>query len=495
MISVDEIFTSCTSGPQSGEITAQNVSLYHSSPFSIYCEKYVSPDAKDPLNPYRELLFERGKAHEEAFIKKKYPECRLIEYQESLEGFYRLIMEMTSGNDVLIGMPLFYLRENLQGRFDVLVKKTNKPSIFGPYHYEVIEIKIAKQITNEHILQGAFYNYILSKLQGYLPEHFLIVNRDFEEHEFSFKSYESILKEAIKGTQAILDGTEIPTPTYNGAEWPWKTFTNHQALKTRDISLVGSVGSHMKEKLTQHGYRKVWDLSSANPDSLMKIPRIGESIANRLILNAKALTKNILIPQDLSVLDFPEKPVEIYLDLEGTDQPGHEDELAQMDYLIGVLVKWDSEVFYKAFFADRLSDEAEILRSFLRFMQDQKDFVIYHWHNYEKWHLNKMSEKYGLMETMKTAVFPHMIDLHRIATKAFVFPTYSNGLKDIAAWLGFKWRDTEINALDAIAYYLRYQNEPDRYRDRIESIIGYNEDDCRATKVIKDWLSSQKGKH
>jgi uncharacterized protein len=84
-----------------------------------------------------------------------------------------------------------------------------------------------------------------------------------------------------------------------------------------------------------------------------------------------------------------------------------------------------------------------------------------------------------------------MVDLHRMATKAFAFPTYTNGLKDIASFLGFKWRHGDINALDAIAYYLKYQTDPDGYREKILAVIDYNEDDCRATKTIKDWLDRQ----
>ncbi len=78
-----------------------------------------------------------------------------------------------------------------------------------------------------------------------------------------------------------------------------------------------------------------------------------------------------------------------------------------------------------------------------------------------------------------------------LSTKAFAFPTYTDGLKDVAAFLGFRWRHDDMNALDAIAYYLKYQTEPDTYRNKIQEIIDYNEDDCRATKRIKDWLQER----
>ena len=68
------------------------------------------------------------------------------------------------------------------------------------------------------------------------------------------------------------------------------------------------------------------------------------------------------------------------------------------------------------------------------------------------------------------------------------FPTPTNGLKDIAKHLGFRWRHDDVNALDAIAWYLRAQKDPGAWREKLEAVIDYNEDDCMATKFIKDWL-------
>jgi len=36
--------------------------------------------------------------------------------------------------------------------------------------------------------------------------------------------------------------------------------------------------------------------------------------------------------------------------------------------------------------------------------------------------------------------------------------------------------------------------DPKKHKDKIQKVIDYNEDDCRATMVIKDWLSSESKK-
>ena len=492
MITVEEIFRRCLSGPFKGELTAQNVSLYYTCPFNIYCEKFVSEKGKDPISPYRELLLERGIEHERRVIEDRYPQCRAIHFETSEEGFHIILDEMARGADVIRGFPLLYLPENMQGRIDVLEKRYGRPSVFGNYHYTVTEIKQAKKIKKAHILQGAFYTYLLAKIQECFPETFRIINHDLETLEYCFSDYEAELQGAISGAQAILDGIERPTATYNASEWPWERYSNHEALRMRDVSLVGQVGPRMKEKLVARGYQKIWDISYAKADTLLTIQGINEATARKLILNAQAIMKNEPILLDRSVLSLRAKSTEIFLDLEGTDQPDLEGEIDPVDYLIGVVICKDGQDEYRPFMAHRMRDEEEMFRDFMSFLKIQDDYVIYHWHNYEHWHIKRLAERYNLTKEVDTSVLPHMVDLHRIATKTFTFPTYTNGLKDVAAYLGFKWRHDDINALDAIAYYLKYQTDPETYQGKIQAVIDYNEDDCRATKRIKDWLQEQK---
>ena len=492
MSRVDEIYSRCLSGPSKGSLTAQNVSLYHASPFTIYCENFISPEEKDPISPYRELLLERGREHERRVIETAFPSCKQFDYETPEEGFRRLLDEMASGADVIAGPPLFYLPENMGGIADILEKRTDHPSVFGNYHYIVTEIKQARRIKNEHIIQVAFYTCVLAKIQGHLPAIFRIINHDMETREYPFSDYETDLRIAVKGTQAILDGLERPTATYNAAEWPWERYINHEAIRMRDVSLVGQVGPRMKEKLASRGFRKIWDISSASVEALRAIQGISDATAKKLILNAKAIMKNKPIPIDLSDLHFPPTCVEIFLDMEGTDEPDLEGATDAVDYLIGVIVHAGGRDEYHPFIAHKLEDEGKTFCDFMSFLKKHNDYVIYHWHNYEHWHMKRLAERHNLVEEADKFILSRMVDLHKVATRAFAFPTYTNGLKDIAAYLHFKWRHVDINALDAIAYYLKYQTDPDRYREKIRAVIDYNEDDCRATKAIKDWLVEQK---
>jgi uncharacterized protein len=488
---VSEIFHSCTAGSQAGELTARRVSLYHRSPYTIWCEKFADPGHREPLGPYRELLLERGIEHERHVLRVRYPGYAAIPYREPLEGFLRLLEQMSRGAEVICGLPLFHLPENLQGRIDILEKCTDRGSCFGDYHYAVKEIKLAGHMEETHILQAAFYTYLLSRIQGCLPDRFTLINRDLAESEFRYGDYEKKLHAALSGTQRILDGLEKPEPTYNGGEWPWMTYTNHMAHRLRDISLVPLVGPRMKEKLAARGLRKIWDLAAASSDFLQEIPGLGRSTAERLIVNARAIREGTCILLDPAALRFPAGALSLFLDLEGTDPSGEQEGLEQVDYLIGLLVEGPDGVHYRPFMAWRIDEEARMFREFVDFVTALDNAVIYHWHNYERWHLKKLAGRHGLADVVENRIFPSMVDLHRVATRAFAFPTPTNGLKDIARHLGFRWRHDDVNALDAIAWYLRAQREPEAWREKLEAVIDYNEDDCMATKFIKDWLVSQ----
>jgi len=36
--------------------------------------------------------------------------------------------------------------------------------------------------------------------------------------------------------------------------------------------------------------------------------------------------------------------------------------------------------------------------------------------------------------------------------------------------------------------YFQYVESPNKNKDKIKKVIDYNEDDCRATMLVKDWL-------
>jgi len=62
------------------------------------------------------------------------------------------------------------------------------------------------------------------------------------------------------------------------------------------------------------------------------------------------------------------------------------------------------------------------------------------------------------------------------------FPSYSNGLKENARFLGFEWSDTTADGLHAIVCVIYGKNRPIRNYEK--KLITYNKEDCAALGVM-----------
>ena len=490
-VDVDELFSKCMTESDAEKLTARTVVQYIASPFAIHCDKFAPEAERDEKTAFEKLLFQLGNDYEDQIVRDKFPNSVTIPFERLEDGFKLTIDSMVSGADVLHGAPIYYLPEGVYGIADILEKSDTESSIFGNYHYTIKEVKLAKNIEEKHLLQGAFYNYLMGKIQGVTPKTFAVINGDGEESLHEYSAFDSLLFDSIDGARKILQGGSI-SPTYGSCDYPWASYCNKKAVETNDISLVTGVKGKMKNKLIDNKFNTIKKIASANMEDLTEIKGIGNNKAEKFIATAKALQAKTHIITDKGKIDFPERKVEIFLDLEGIDPTTAADGIPQIDYLIGILVRADSKENYIPFTAKEAREDAEkeMLLEFLEFIKKQNDYVIYHYAHYEKTNLTKMMEKYEIDEATKKTVLDHLIDVHKVATDSVAFPTYGNGLKQIAAYLDFRWRHKDVSATESIAMYLDYVNNSEGSEVKFQKIVDYNEDDCIATRVIKDWLVS-----
>lgn len=469
------LFDTCLAGKHRSKktITPTDVMRLIESPYYFWCARFAPSEEKDPITEYKSLLFARGREAEDTAIQKLHPDLIKISFKTFEEGFRTLLVQMEQGVPVIRNLPLFWLEEDLFGMFDLLEKKKGK-SNFGEYHYVVKDIKSAKNIKEKHILPTALYNYILGKIQGHTPEEFYLINRDLEEFAFRFEDYEERLQEILGEIKEILDGKEV-RPLAK-CPWPWTSYCKKQAGDVDDVSLLCSVGKEAQKKLAEENIHTIQDVMNAD-----ELPDIRPANAERIKLCAKAVTENK--PVVLDKVNLPEKQVELFLDIESTDELGAQG-FERFDYLYGVLVSKGEDVTFEKFVAYHLQEEEKMFRTFVGFLRELPDFVLYHYSPYERLHIATLGAKYDIDVDF---IISSMVDLMKVVKKKVIFPTSGNSLKEIARYLGFDWRG-ETDAQQSIVLYLKYLETKD---DAIlQEIIQYNEDDVRATKVLKDWLAT-----
>jgi predicted RecB family nuclease len=84
---------------------------------------------------------------------------------------------------------------------------------------------------------------------------------------------------------------------------------------------------------------------------------------------------------------------------------------------------------------------------------------------------------------------PRAVDLYGdVVLKATEWPTRDHSLKTLAKYLGFTWRDTHPSGAASVEWFDRWCRE--RSSEIRQRILDYNEDDCRATRVLLDGIRS-----
>ncbi|MGC2486511.1 MAG: TM0106 family RecB-like putative nuclease [Acidimicrobiales bacterium] len=84
---------------------------------------------------------------------------------------------------------------------------------------------------------------------------------------------------------------------------------------------------------------------------------------------------------------------------------------------------------------------------------------------------------------------PAWIDLHELA-KRQIQTEGPLGLKQLAMAAGFHWRDANPSGEASMVWYeVASKNDSPAALTSRERIVTYNEDDCRATKALRDWLN------
>jgi predicted RecB family nuclease len=122
-------------------------------------------------------------------------------------------------------------------------------------------------------------------------------------------------------------------------------------------------------------------------------------------------------------------------------------------YLIGLRHETQGTQVEQFFWADGPEGESDIWRECLRAVKQIDNPRIVHYGAYESRFLKNMRERWK--PTAEDAEFvDRLIDgsLNLLARMygSIYFPTYSNGLKEIARWLGFEWTWPQASGATAI---------------------------------------------
>lgn len=389
---------------------------------------------------------------------------------------------------------------------DLLIRQPGQ-SNFGDWLYLPAEIKLSKRPKLEYQIVAAFHTQVLATVQGAWPEETWLMLREKG-------MYQVDLWEMLPRMQTILDDC---IQTLRQSQEPevfisrnrchlchWFSHCYATAKAEQHLSLLPGVTPTRYTHLQSLNLTSLESLANTPPAHLEPLPGFGREAAHKLVRQARSTLLNRAMlggsylgsespTQDcssriserlepfLSPEELPTAPVELYFDIEA--EPS-----LNLVYLHGVLVVdrvAQTETFHPLL-ADRPEGEAAIWEDLLELLWRYPDAPIFHFCPYEVQTVQRLAQVYKAPVDQIEPLIPRFVDLHERITRTVTLPVESYALKPIARWLGFDWRDPNANGAQSIYWYAQWLTTGDR--SFLNAIVEYNEDDCRATYHIKNWL-------
>lgn len=178
---------------------------------------------------------------------------------------------------------------------------------------------------------------------------------------------------------------------------------------------------------------------------------------------------------------------DIFFDMEG-------DPLIEggLEYLFGLHFEDNGEGQFRAWWAHDADAERQAVVSVLTFFCERiaayPDAHIYHYNHYEVTALKKLTQRYGIGESMLDHLLrgKRFVDLYRVVQQGLVASEAGYSLKNLEAFYMEKRTGEVATAGDSIVAYENWLETGDA--SILDDIERYNEIDCRSTKGLRDWL-------
>ena len=373
----------------------------------------------------------------------------------------------------------------LVGTPSLLVKQPGN-SKFGDWSYYPINIKLGRRPKPEYKLIAAFHAQLLAMVQGTFPKASQLILRRQNTYLINLEYWISRMQQIITESVQMLLRRKEPEVFISRQRCSlchWYSHCYAIAQSQNHLSLVPGVTPNRYEQLQILGLETVESLAAACPIDMGEV--IGVEIASQLKQQAQSIIQN----RPMLKLDYvlgrhsviPSKSIELYFDIEAEPE-------INLDYLLGILLvdrQNKTEKFYP-FLAEKPEEEQTIWEQFLALLSIYKEAPIFHFSEYEVETIKRLAKLYQTPRAQIKPILSRMIDLHKQVTTSVTLPVESYSLKSLANWLGFEWRDPNASGDQSVCWYDKWLKSGDR--NLLELLLRYNEDDCRATLYLKDWL-------
>jgi uncharacterized protein len=471
------------------------------------------PERDDPTAA---LLARKGDEHEARHLERlrSMYATRLVAFEQrpaATRAAYEAaeresVAAMARGADIIYQATFF--DGSFLGRVDFL-RRVETPSARWPWSYEVIDTKLALSAKPYFLIQLCNYSEHVARVQGNAPKEAAIVLGSGSERRFAvdeFAAYYRRLK--AEYLAAIEQGADAyPVECAHCDLCAWRDVCARRRDADDHLSLVAGIRRDQIRKLEDAGVGTLAALAGAGDERRPKRLR-HDTYANlraqaaeqhryrraRATGSARHSYRFRETPDPKSGFARLPRPSagDIFFDIEG--DPMYRPDRS-LEYLFGVYLP--EEERYRAFWGTDPVQERLAFESFVDFVVARRqrfpDLHVYHYAAYETTALKRLMGRFASRENEIDGflVAGTFVDLFPVVKQSLYISQPSYSIKKVEALYGYERATLTRGGDDSIVMFESWLESRDPAT--LEDIRAYNEDDCRSTFALRDWLVRLRG--
>jgi uncharacterized protein len=487
------------------QITASMLYDLIQCPHRVFLDRFGDKSGRDSTSPFVELLWERGTAYEREVIEGLNIPFTNVRAAPVEDREHLTIEAMTRGEALIYGGRV--ASGDLLGEPDLL-RRSGRGYVAGdiksgsgeegrtdveggkPKAHYAVQLALYTEILEREGVSAGRTPFVWD-IRGREVPYALEARPGPRTPNTLWQSYE----ETRENARAIIERTLVTRAALSSTckLCHWRTTCFRELKGDDDLTLIPELGRSARKLLIPR-ITTVNALASAELPTLIHgertvFPGLGAERLRRYHARATLQLVSGSEPYLLHAVAFPSSPRELFFDIET-------DPMREICYLHGFLIReggrTDIET-YLPFFADSPTQEAEeaAFTQAVSFVRSQLPCAMYFYSKYERTWWRTLQERYpsvaGAEEIERWFETPMGIDLYGDVVKPqTIWPTHDHSIKTLAAFLGFEWRDTDPSGASSIEWYDNWVGSGNP--EVKQRILDYNEDDCRATRVLLDGL-------
>jgi uncharacterized protein len=457
-------------------------------------------------DPHAELVQRRGEEYEAEQLERL---SRDLGGHVDLSGppaYTREALEEAAartGGAMRAGAPLVYQAQlfdgRWQGRVDFL-RRIETPSALGAYAYEVVDTKLARGVKPQVVHQLSLYNRLLAEVQGVRQALAFVLLGDGTEEKVELERYAALHRRITSRVERLAAATArdtYPEPTSHCGVCRYAVECDLRRRADDHLSLVANAPREQRRRLVDVDVETVRRLAEA-PAGL-EVGKLGPEAFDTLRHQAKLQVisraeqrpaHRHLEPQrarGYARLPAPSAG-DVFFDLEGDPYIGTD---GGIEYLWGW---WTADRGYECAWAHDAPGEKPALERFVDFVMERRrrhpGMRVFHYAPHEASKLKSLALTHATREDEVDELLRNgvLVDLYAVVRQALQVGEESYSLKRLERHHGFvRLERTVREGGGSIVTYEQWLATGDGAL--LEAIRAYNEDDCRSTLALRDWLA------